>query len=885
MSTTGLHRLLSKVLGLFRRKQFEHDVDHEIQDHLSNLERRYIEQGMTAEAARCAARRAFGGVDLVKEANRDQYSFVLLDHVRRDIRFAFRSLRKNPGFTIVAIVTLALGIGANTAIFSVLNGVLLRPLPYANGEDLVLVRQELPLARAQRMSFSVSDIEDYRKQTHGFSSLVEYHEMSFVLLGGDEPERVQTGVVSWNFFDVLGVKPILGRTFRTEDEQHGADAVLVLSYDYWQHSFGGDATILGRVFQMNDRPHTVIGVLPPVPQFPQENDVYMPTSACPFRSADAFVANRNSRMMGVVGRLKPGVSLASAQSDLSVVADRLLQEYPESYSKSGGYRATAIALKDQLTENIRPTLWVLLSTSGFVLLIVCASVANLTLARLLRRDREISVRAALGASRLQLLRQLLTESTILALAGGALGLVVAFSGLDLLIAFAARFTTRAPEIRIDGWVLLFTAGVSIFTGFVFGCIPAFSSRRNVAASLRASSQHVSKSSGHQKFRNALIVMEVAVAFVLLIGAGLMIRSLINLQRVDLGIRTENILTARIDLNFSKYRDNETVRQFYRSLLERLRAIPTVTAAGAGSTFPLNEQRAGNLRLRLKDQPTEDGRQPPQADALVASPDYFQALGVRLLDGRNFSSTDRAQSQPVVIVSRSMARHYWHADSAIGRQISIDDGRTWFTIVGVVADSKRALDADTEDTVYFALEQNPSARNIVIRTTSDAGGIGNLVRAAVHAVDPEQPIDKLRTLAQIRGESMSSPRLTMMLLSLFAALALLITATGIGGVVGFFVNQRRHEIGIRMALGAARRTVLWMVLREGMILILVGIVLGLIGAFALGQLMNGLLFRVHATDPATFIGMALVLAGVAAFACFLPAYRAASIDPTTALRTD
>jgi len=881
----SLRILLAKAFGIFRRNRFERELDNEIHEHLARLENRFVEQGMAVEAARCAARSAFGGIDRLKEANRDQYSFVWLDNVRRDFRFALRSLRKNPGFTIVAVATLALGIGANTAIFSVLNGVLLRPLPFANGDDLVIIRQELPLAGIPRLNFSVHDIEDYRNQNSTLSSMVEYHEMSFVLLGGEEPERVQTGVVSSNFFNVLGVEPLFGRTFRADDELHVAEAVLVLSHDYWLRSFGGDPRIVGRQFQMNDRLHTVIGVLPPVPQFPQENDVYMPTSACPFRSADAFVANRNSRMTGVVGRLKAGVSLQNAEADLRFIANRLQNEYPDSYSKSGGYRVTVVSLKDQLTGSIRPTLWVLLCTAGFVLLIVCASVANLMLARLLRRDREISVRAALGASRMQLLRQFLTESAILSGAGGLLGLVLAFTSVDLLIAFAARFTPRAAEIHIDGWVLLFTAIVSLLIGLIFGCVPGFTSRRDVAGSLRAATRQTTNSARDQKFRNALIVMEVAVAFVLLFGAGLMVRSLMNLQQVDLGVRTEDVLTARLDLNFSKYQNNETTRRFYRELLERLRAIPTVTAAGAGSTFPLSDKLRLNTQFTLKDRPVEDGRALPQANAFSVSPGYFQALAIPVLEGRDFSEADRPDSPQVIIINRSMARHYWPSESALSRQISTDTGRTWLSIVGVVADSRQTLVAEIDDTFYVPLDQIPIARTVLIRTSGNPATIGPLVRRAVHSIDPEQPVDNLRTLEEVRSESISSPRLTMTLLSLFGGLALLITATGIGGVIGFFVNQRRHEIGIRIALGAEQRTVLWLVLREGMILISLGILTGLAGAFGLGHLMEGLLFRIRATDPATFIGVVLMVGVVAAGACVIPAYRATCIDPTTALRSD
>jgi predicted permease len=875
----------SKICALRGRSRFEQEMEAEIQEHLTRLESRFIHQGMTVHEARYAARRAFGAIDGLKEANREQRSFPFLENMGRDFRFALRSLRKNPGFAVVAIITLALGIGANTAIFSVLNGVLLRPLPYQEDNRLILIRQQLPLAGVQRLNFSVHDIEDYRNQNHSFSSIMEYHEMPFILLGGEEPQRVQTGVVSWNFFDELGVTPVRGRTFRASDEQHDADAVLLLSYNYWLKTFGGDPNIVGKVFEMNDRPHTVIGVLPPVPQFPQENDVYMPTSACPFRSDPHFIADRNARMLGVVGKLKPNVSVENAVADLEIIASRLQAEYPASYPKSGGYRVATISLKDQLTQNIKPTLWVLLFTAGFVLLIVCASVANLMLARLLQREREMSLRAALGASRLQLLTQVLTESLVLAVSGGVLGLLVAFSTLNLLIAFAARFTQRAAEITIDGRVLLFTAAVSVFTGLVFGCIPAFTSRRDLAQSLKAASRHSSNSSRHQRLRNALIVFEIAAAFVLLVGAGLTLRSLMKLQHVDLGIKPENTLSARVDLNFKKYGNNETVRNFYANLLERLRSIPTVIAAAAGSTFPLNGQRPSNIRLRVKDQTVDESLPLPQADAMTASPGYFQALGIPIRAGRDFKDSDRAGSLPVVIVNDSMARHYWNGQGAIDRQISVDNGATWLTIVGVVADARKTLDADIEDSFYAPVDQIGSATTILVRTTGNPASIESQVRAAVHAIDPDQPVDSFRTLEQLRTDSISSPRLTVALLSLFAGLALLITATGIGGVIGFFVNQRRNEIGVRMALGAERNTVLLMVFREGMMLAAFGVLLGAAGAIALGRLMIGLLFRTPVADPATFAGVALLVSAAAACACLMPAYRAASVDSTIALRNE
>ena len=470
-----LRKLIGQMRALFQKDKVERDMDKELRFHLEMEIEGNVRRGMSPAEARRQALMSFGGVEKFKEECREVRGAPLVDSLMQDIRYGLRILLRNPGFTVVAVLTLGLGIGANTAIFSVIYGVLMRPLPYKDGNQLVIVQQQAPLAHVLNVPFSVKEVQDYRDQNQTLDSVVEHHSMSFTLLGGKEPQRVATGVVSANFFDVLGVKPLLGRTFVDADEQHGSDAVIVLSYQYWKQGHGGDPDIVGRTFQMNNRPHTVIGVLPPIPQYPIEQDVYMPTSHCPTRSSEQFIANRNARMMSVFGRLKAGIPVSQAQADLSTLAGNLQQQYPDSYPTNRGYAANVVSLQEELTRRAKPTFLILLGTAGLVLLIACANVANLTLARLMRREREMAIRSSLGAGRGRLIRQLLTESTLLSFAGGALGLALAAGGLQLLVRFAARFTTRSNEIKIDGLVLLFTLGISLATGLIFGLMPAFSS--------------------------------------------------------------------------------------------------------------------------------------------------------------------------------------------------------------------------------------------------------------------------------------------------------------------------------------------------------------------------------------------------------------------------
>ena len=885
-----LRKLTSYVRALLHKDKVERDMDRELRFHLEMEIEENVRRGMTLPEARREALVRFGGVEKFKEECRDVRGAPLAESLLQDVRYGARILFRNPGFTLVAVLTLGLGIGANTAIFSVIYGVLMRPLPYKDGNQLVIVQQQAPLAHVLNVPFSVKEVQDYREENQTLDAVVEHHSMSFTLLGGQEPQRVQTGVVSANFFDVLGVKPLLGRTFVAADDEHGSDAVIVLSYQYWRQSHGGDPSIVGRTFQMNNRPHTVIGVLPPIPQYPNEQDVYMPTSHCPTRSSEQFMSNRNARMMSVFGRLKPGVPLAQAQADLSTLASNLQKQYPDSYPANRGYAASVVPLQDELTRRAKPTFLILLGTAGLVLLIACANVANLTLARLMRREREMAIRAALGAGRSRLIRQLLTESVLLSFAGGVLGLVLAAGGLQLLVSFAARFTTRASEIRIDGFVLLFTLLVSVATGLIFGLMPAFSSDRNLTGTLKEGGGRSSAGLQRQRVRNLLIVAQVGVSFILLIWAGLMLRSLIKLQHVNPGFDPERVLAMRISPNWSKFNTNEETLALLLRILDKARSEPGVLSAALGSTFPLNQlgitNGPFNRGFQIEGRPIPDGELLPQADFRTASTDYFETVRQPLVRGRTFSEGDKDKALPVAVINQSTVRHRWGDEDPIGRRLSFDRGQTWLTVVGVVGDVRQyGLDREPPDEIYIPLAQAQFGGNLLVRTAADPMSIAKLMREAVYEVDSDTAVDRVQTLEQVRNDAVASPRLTAILLAMFAGLALVITAAGIAGVMALSVNQRTHELGVRLALGATPGKVLRMVMREGMSFVLVGLSVGLVGALLLGRLMSALLFAVEPTDPITFLAVASVLIGVAAAACFVPARRVTSIDPMLALRSE
>jgi predicted permease len=802
-----------------------------------------------------------------------------------DLRYGIRMLRRNPGFTLVALLALALGIGANTALFSVVYGVLLKPLPYAQGKELVVLHQEFPKANVMNVGFSVKELNDYREQAKSLAQIEEYHQMAFILLDGQEPDEVRTGVVSAHFFDLLGIKPYLGRFFTAADDVPGADAVLVLSYTYWQTRYGSDPSIIGRHFRMNDKVHTVIGVLPPVPQYPRENDVYMPTVACPFRSSPSTISNRSVHGFRAFGRLKPDSDLSSGNADLNVVAARLQQANPGDYPASRGLAAAMDGLQDQLTKQVRPMLLVLLGTAGLVLLIACANVANLALARIMRREQEMAVRAALGASRVRLIRQLLTESTLLSLAGGALGLLLASACLELLVRFVGRFTTRAAEVRISTEVLLFTLGISVLTGLIFGSIPALSQRLNLVNSLKEGSANATVKASGLRLRNVLVAGQVALSFVLLIAAGLMVRSFIKLQQVNGGYSPENVLTANIPLNFSKY-DNKATIAFFDNVMRKLEGTPGILAVGVNNGAPLAPGMPMSTTFIIEGRRMSERDALPSTDVSFVSPDSLQLMAVPLISGRFFTAHDNADSPEVVIISRSFARHYFPNEDPIGKRVSADNGKSWIKIVGVVGDVKYyGLDKEAIDTAYVAFAQSPMGGTLLVKTAGNPMNYAQQVREAVYSVDPEQPVNGIKTLGELRGDALVQSRLTALLLALFAGLALAIAATGLSGVTALMVSQRTREIGIRMALGAQSNEVLRMILKQGMSVIVLGLAVGIVCALAFSRVMRALLFETTVNDPLTFAGVALMFLAVGLAASYLPARRVTKVDPLIALRSE
>ena len=815
----------------------------------------------------------------------------MLETLIRDVRYGLRSLMRSPGYALMVVLTLGLGIGANTAIFSLVDGVLLRPLPYADGHELVLARQQAPRAGTANIPFSVKEIGDYRAQLATLDGFVEHHGMSFTLLDRGEPDRVLTGVVSANFFDVLGVQPLHGRTFRDGDDDLGAEAVLVLSYPYWQQRFGGDPDIVGQVFEMNDRPHTVVGVLPPVPQYPRENDVYMPTSACPFRArAEARMEEDRTAFRGMTafGRLAPGVGVDRFGAELATVAGRLQRDHPETYPDDSGYTAVTTPLADELTREARPTLLILLATTVLVLLIACANVANLTMARMSRREREFALRSALGAARAQLLRQLLTESSLLAVAAGAFGLLIAWASLDLLVAFAALFTTRTTEVAVDGRVLAFTLGLSLLTGVAFGAAPALGARRDVALALKEAGAQATDTRARRRVRGVLTVSQVAAAFVLLIATGLLLASFYRLQQVDTGFNPENVLTAEVFPNWSKYTTPESRRRLFTDVLERLQDRPGLAAAAVANGFPMASEVGQQRRFAIEGRTYEDPDLRPELETRVISPDYFAAVGVPLLAGRTFTQLDDAQTTPVAVVSRSLAERHWRdGQSPLDQRITLDDGETWVTIVGVAGDVRdHGLDREAPDQLYRPFLQGAgSPTRVLVRARADPRALSGQVRDAVHAVDPEQPVENFLTLEETRAGATATRRLSVVLLGLFAALALVITVTGIAAVIATSVSQRTREFGLRLALGAARASILTMVLRQGLALVLAGLAIGAAGAFALSRTLSSFLFETAPTDAGIFAGVSLVFVVTGLAACYLPARRAMGVDPLVALREE
>ena len=796
-----------------------------------------------------------------------------------DIRFALRQLIKSPGFTTVAIITLALGIGACTAIFSVVNGVLLRPLTYAEPDRLVLLREnQLP----QYPEFSVAppNFLDWQKLTKSFTALAAYRGQSYNLTGEGDPLRLVGSRVSASYFSVFGVAPQLGRDFLPEEDSPGRGRVVILSHGLWQRQFGGTTDVIGRTVQLNGEPHTIVGVMPADFQRSSNTELWAPMA---FTDDETKGDNRGAHYINVTGRLKPGVTLQQAQSEMDVLASQFATQYPDT---NKGWGVRVFVLPDYLVRDVRVVLWTLLGAVGCVLLIACANVANLLLARAHGRLREISIRAALGAGRGRIIRQLLTESLVLALLGGALGVLIAKWGLDVLLAFAPANLPRAKELGLDSGALGFTLALSVLTGLVFGVAPAWlATGHNLNETLKEGTRG-STERGRRWFRQGLVIAEVALSLLLLTGAGLLVRSFLKLSAVSPGFEPANATVVALSLPERKYDQPEKQQQFAGQLLDHLQNLPGVQAVGLTQTLPLVGDWV--LTFTIEGRPAVAPSDQPNTNYYAVSPGYFQAMGIRLLRGRLFTERDNAAAPRVAIINETLAARVFPHENPLGRRINISNGPdAWREIVGIVSDVKQyGVDKETTLQSYEPFAQNPfSNLTAVIRAAGDARALPNAIRAQVFAVDKDQPVASIRPLEVILADTMSRQRFAMLLLTSFSLVALVIAAVGIYGVMAYAVSQRTNEIGIRMALGATTGDVLHLVLRQGLGVIAAGLAAGLLAAFFAARLVESLLYRTSAHDPLILGGIALTLGAIAFLACLIPARRATRIDPLEALRSE
>jgi putative ABC transport system permease protein len=784
----------------------------------------------------------------------------------QDLRYGARMLMKRPGFTLVAVITLALGIGANTAIFSVVYGVLLKPLPYKDAKQIVVANVSPP------------DFRDVKEGSQSFDQMAIWASNLYNVTVDGETTQVRGAVVSPDFLPMLS-QPALGRFWRTEED---TQALAVISHDYWQSNFGGEASVIGRTIRLYGNPHTIVGVMPPEFQYPSRDFKIWNTLGAAMAETPQQMENRQFRIFRAVAHIKSGVSLAQAQAEVDGIARRLQQQYPDTNS---GVDIRFTSLYERIVGDVRRALWVLLATVGFVLLIACANVANLTLSRMAVREREVAIRSALGAGRWRVVRQLITESLLLALVGGACGVLLAVWSLDALVTFNPDNLPRLSEVHINTTVLLFTLAVTAVTGLIFGLVPAWQvSRGNLNQMLRDGGRGAGGDVKGHSLRGVLVVAEVALSLIVLVGAGLLLKSFNRLLGVETGFQAENLLTVNLPL--VEIKDPQRRVSATREAIARIAQVPGVKVASGGSAMPpISAQRGTRFAVQGA---ADDSGSLRSAYFIAVSPDYFRALGTSLAEGREFTERDEVKAAKVVIINRALARNLFPNESALGKRLQLvnsEQSNEWREIVGVVGDVRYSgLDDPSEAAIYTPFAQTPFMwSNLMIRTTVPPQSLIPGVRNAINSADAAlQPVG-FRTMEELVSESVAQPRFYTVLLGAFALLALLLSAVGIYGVIAYSVAQRTHEIGVRMALGAKGFDVLRLILRQGMTLALTGAGIGLLGAWAVTRLMAGLLFEISATDPMTFAGVASLLIAVALLACYIPARRAMKVDPMVALR--
>jgi putative ABC transport system permease protein len=813
-----------------------------------------------------------------------------MESLLQDIRYAFRMLRRAPGFAAIAVIALALGIGANSAIFSVVNAAILKPLPYKDPGQLVELWMRftgIGIPNDQN-AISPPEFEDLRHNA-SLSSLAAVHDANFNVNITGTPERIDAAEVSTSFFPMLGVAAQVGRVFVPEEGRPGRQYVVLLSDAFWRQRFGADRSIAGHNLLMNGQSYVVVGVLPRWFNLPRDTDVWTPLV---FAASDLTPDERGSHYLSVIARIKSGLSLAQARADMALVSSRIIDQHPSYPYRRFNFTVLLVPLLEQEVGDIKTALWVLMASVGLVLLIACANVANLLLVRASAREREIAVRQALGISRARLIRQLLTESAILGLMGGIAGLALAYWALRGIIALSATSFPRVADARMDPRVLGFTVLVSLATGILFGLAPVFhASRQDAHDALKEGGRSGTAGTGSRRLRSALVVAEVALSLTLLVGSGLLIRSFLQLEDVDAGFRPDGVLTMRVALPEQKYAKPEQARAFFHELLRRVRALPGVDAAGGVTGLPLSGTGwSGTTTVDTHEVPVDQTT--PEADQRPVFPGYFKAMGIHLLRGRYFDDRDNEKGAPAAIVDETLAKTYWPNENPIGKRIREGgrrSNRPWRTIVGVVEHVRyRTLESPSRVEIYWPYDQTNFAldtMSLAIHTSADPRTLAHAVERQVQALDAEQPVYHIRTMHELMAESVARRRLSMFLLSIFAGIALLLAAVGIYGIMSYTVAQRAHEVGIRMALGARAADVVRLVLGQSLWLAAAGIAAGLIGSLALTRFVSTLLFHVSATDPVTFVSVGLLLALVAMAASFVPAWRAARADPLDALRDE
>jgi putative ABC transport system permease protein len=810
-----------------------------------------------------------------------------------DFRRAVRSLYKARGFAVAVILTLALGIGANTAMFTLLRGTLLRPLPNRGGDRLVYLRQSAKGAGQDNVAFSVPEIIDYRDASKTLASIAEFSSMTFTLVSGDEPIHVQAGIVSGNYFEVMGLSSALGRLTSGGDDGPGAAPVAVLSHGFWMDHFGGDPSVIGRTVRINDMASTIIGVVQRAPQYPQPTDVYVNVVTSPHHLSATMKQGRTHRMTEVFARLAPNATVERARAEIARIGANVRADHPEAYERAARYDITLSPLRVALNERASLTLWLLMGAAAFVLLIACANVANLTLMRGVRREREMLVRAALGAGTWRLRRLLLVENLTLALAGGALGVLVAFAGLKMLVSFAAQLTPRANEIRLDSLVLMVSLLTSVAAAVVLSFVPQVGDESSLAAPLVAAGRRTTAGRGRHRLQQALVVTQLAVCMVLLTAAGLLVRTLGKLNSVETGVRTQNTLTMEVPIETQTI-DQPTKVGMYERMRDRIAALPNVAFASVGSDVPLRSPQVV-LEVKAEGRPLSTGEATPRAVFKTADPTYFAAAGIPLLEGRAFATTDRRESARVVILNKALAQRLFGDQDPIGHRVAwtgevlkfIPVSGDWRTVVGVAGDTRDAgLDTDPTPTVFqpFGQEEIFSAA-LVIRTNSAPALLQPSAVRAIREMFPRQLIEHVATLDDVRDATVAPRRLNALFIASFGGLAMIIAMVGIAGVLAFSVSARTQEIGIRMSLGADAQRVVRMILGEGGVLLVAGLAVGSVVALLTSRLLRGLLFGVAPHDPVTLGAVAFLLAVVGVAACLLPALRAARVDPAVALRSE